>query len=163
MQFPQLKGLDYVFNLDKSITVGGVTQTKKFIATVGSAEYVSSLTVPYFGIKSNPSFNKDAIPLQDHYLITAVTGFNFTYNISRIYDPNTDEKYHMYISILANMNGSGYTPVITVNQLKIIQQNMNFNFTENSYLDTSTYEYIYSDRVVMNINGYLLNDWSVLN
>lgn len=163
VQFPQLKGLDYVFNLDKSITVGGVTQTKKYIATVGSAEYVSSLTVPYFGIKSNPAFNKDAIPLQDHYLITAVTGFNFTYNISRIYDPATEEKYHMYISILANMNGSGYTPVITVNQLKIIQQNMNFNFTENSYLDTSTYEYIYSDRVVMNINGYLLNDWSVLN
>lgn len=163
VRFPMLTGIDYVYSLEKNLLIGGVTQAKNFIATVGSADYISSLTVPYFGIKSNPAFDEDAIPLQDHYLITAVTGFNFTYNISRIYDPESEEKYHMYISVLANMNGTGYTPVITVNQLKTIQQNMNFNFTENSYLDTTTYEYVYSDRVVLNINGYLLYDWSVLN
>ena len=159
VQFPTLTGIDYVYSISKAIS----GQTKNYIATVGSAEYVSSLTIPYFGIKSNPAYNKDEVPPKDHYLITAVTGFNFTYNISRIYDPATEEKYHMYISVLANVNGTGYDPVITVPQLKTIQQNMNFNYTENSYLNTDTYEYIYSDRVVLNINGYLLNDWSVLN
>jgi hypothetical protein len=159
VQFPTLTGIDFVYSLEKTI----LAQTRNFIATVGSTDYVSSLTIPYFGIKSNPAYNKDAVPPQDHYLITAVTGFNFTYNISRVYDPNTEEKYHLYISVLANVNGSGYDPTVTIPQLKIIQQNMNFNYTENSYLNTETYEYVYSDRVVMNINGYLLYDWSVLN
>lgn len=158
VKIPNLGSIDYVYSLTK--TVNNITNSR-FVATVGTSDYSASLTVPYFGFTNNPEFDEATLPLKDRYIITAVNGFNFTYKISRIYDPNTDEKYHLYISILANMNGSGYTPTITLNQLKTIQQNMNFNYSENSYM-TPEYEFVYSDRVIMNINGYLLEDWTVL-
>lgn len=157
-KIPNLNSIDYVYSLTKTINN---VNNRRFVATVQSSDYSASLTVPYFGFTSNPAFNEDDLVLKDRYIITAVNGFNFTYKISRIYDPSTDEKYHMYISVLANLNGSGYTPTITLNQLKTIQQNMNFNFSENSYM-TPEYEFVYSDKVVMNINGYLLEDWSIL-
>ncbi len=149
--FPSLANIDYVFK----------TQTN-FIATVGGTDYIPSLTVPYFGIRSNPDYDKNNPTLHDFFLVTAVIGFDFVYNIARLYDPSTDEKCFLYIHITANVNGSGYTAPINVQQLNTIQQNMNFNFTENSHLDSSTNLFVHSDRVYLNINGYLLEDWSVI-
>ncbi len=132
------------------------------VATVGSPEYISSLTAPYFGLTKNPEFNANDVPLKDRYKVTAVTGFNFTYAISRAYNPD-DEKYYIWIWVSANVNGSGYTAPITQAQLKVIQQNMNFNFSENSYLDKENYAYVYSDVVKININGYHLDNWADVN
>lgn len=147
--FPPLTGIDYVFL--------GRTDTTR-IATVGSPEYIASLTSPYFGLKTNPTYNEITNPNVDHYITTATTGFDFTYNISRSYNPSED-KYYLYIRIFATVNGSGYTPPISVSDLKVIQQHMNFNFSEWSYLDRVNYRYVYSDVVYLDINGYNLVDW----
>ena len=150
ISFPPLSSIDYVFK--------GINDPNR-VATVGSPEYISSLTVPYFGLTKNPEFSVHDVPLKDRYIVPISTGFNFTYNISRVYNPD-DEKYYIYIWISANVNGSGYTSPINLAQLKVIQQNMNFNFSENSYLDKEHYQYVYSDVVSMNINGYNLVNWA---
>lgn len=148
---PSLANIDYVYkNLDN------------VIATVGRDDYVPSLTMPYFGLTNNPDYDANNNTGVDPYLVTAATGFDFIYNISRIYNPNTDEKYFMFIVVNANVNGSGYTPPVDLNSLKIIQQNMNFNFSENSHLDRTTNEFVHSDVVNFTINGYFLNDWFAL-
>lgn len=153
ISFPPLSSIDYVFK--------GITDPNR-VATVGSPEYISSLTVPYFGLTKNPEFSVHDEPLKDRYIVPINTGFNFTYNISRAYNPD-DEKYYIYIWISANVNGSGYTAPISQAELKTIQQNMNFNFSENSYLDKENYQYVYSDVVSMNINGYNLVNWADIN
>ncbi len=149
--FPSLANIDYVYK-----------NTSNVIATVGRSDYVPSLTMPYFGLTNNPDYDVNTNPSVDHYLVTAVTGFDFVYNISRIYDPSQDQKYYLYIKVHANVNGSGYTAPVDLNSLKIIQQNMNFNYSENSYLDRNTNEFIHSDVVHFTVNGYFLDDWSVL-
>ena len=148
---PSLPNIDYVFK-----------NTTNMIATVGRTDYVPSMTMPYFGLTTNPNYDAETNPNVDHYLVTAATGFDFVYNISRIYDPSQDEKYFLYIKVHANVNGSGYAAPVDLNSLKIIQQNMNFNYSENSYLDRNTNEFIHSDVVHFTINGYFLDDWSVL-
>lgn len=145
---PPLAGVDYV-------ELGTTDPTR--IATIGSPEYVSSLTMPYFGFKSNPNY-VEGNPLSDKYVITPVTAYNFTYTISRAYNP-TEQKHYLYI----NVNVAGFSNPITLANLKIVQQNMNFNYSEWAYLDAVNYRYIYSDVVVLNINGYHLYDFRVLD
>lgn len=124
------------------------------IATVGSQDYVSSLTSLYFGLKANPANPDGDNPNLDVMVIPITTGFDFTYSVGRIYSSD-DEKYYLYITIMVN----GFPTSIDKTQLIQIMNSMNFNFSETTIINTTTLEYSFSDAVVMTINGFTITDW----
>ncbi len=152
VKFPQLASVDYVFK-------GIVDPTR--IATVGSEEYSSSLTSPYFGMMSNPDNPTGTIEGIDALIIPIVTGFDFQYGIKRFYNPD-DHMYTIFIDIAANVDGAGYDPPNTIVQVNTIMDNMNFNFSEWSYLDQVNNAFVYSDYVILRINGYTIDDWTLI-
>jgi len=144
--FPHLSGVDFVF---RSPT------TPINIATVGSADYTSSLTALYFGIKANPSNPQGENPALDAVIIPITNGFDFTYSVGRIYN-DTEKKYFLYVNIVI----PSYQTNITKTQLIQIMNNMNFNFSEWSYLDSENYQYAFSDVLVMTVNNYTITNWA---
>jgi len=144
--FPYLSGVEFVFR-------GPLDQTR--IATVGSPEYVSSLTALYFGMKANPANPTGANPAVDAIVIPIINGFNFNYSIGRVYN-DTEKKYYLYVTITI----PSYQTTITKTQLIAIMNNMNFNYSEWSYLDSANYNYLFSDVVVMTINNYTITNWA---
>ena len=144
--FPHLSNIDFVFR-------GNIDTSR--IATIGSSEYVSSLTSMYFGLKANPLNPEGEDPGIDPVIVPITSGLDFTYSIGRVYLPG-EEKYYLYFNIVIV---NGYPTTISKAQLIEIMNNMNFNYAEWSYINTETYEYSFSDAVVMTINGYPITDW----
>lgn len=152
VKFPQLTSVDYVFR--------GIVNTDK-IATVGSEEYINSLTSPYFGLMANPENPSGTIEGIDPLIVPSVIGFDFTYAIKRYYNA-VDEEYTIFIDIVANVNGAGYDSPNNLTQVNTIMDNMNFNFSEWSFLDSINNVFVYSDAVLMRLNGYTIADWELI-
>lgn len=152
VKFPQLTSVDYVFK--------GVINTNT-IATVGSDEYINSLTSPFFGVMVNPDNPSGTIEGIDPLIIPSSIGFDFTYAIKRYYNA-TDEEYTIYVDIVANVNGAGYDPPNNITQVNTIMDYMNFNFSEWSFLDSINNVFVYSDALIMRINGYTIADWTLI-
>lgn len=142
--FSELSTIDYVVKDDNDI-----------IATVNSTAYTRSLTATYFGVTRNTANLNGNNPDIDALIIPITVSYNFNYAINRSYN-TTDQKYYLYIAIniLTPSAVTGNTDAI----LRTILANYNFNFAEWSYLDSSTFEFVYSDVVVMNVNNKVV-DW----
>jgi hypothetical protein len=143
--FPYLSGIDFV-------NVGVIDST--VIATVGSPEYSNSLTSLYFGLKANPSNPQGENPNLDAVIVPTTTGLDFEYSVGRVYN-STEKKYFLYVTIKIG----SYPTTIDKTQLIAIMSNMNFNFSEWSYLDSANYQYYFSDVMVMTINNYTITNW----
>jgi len=126
-------GVDFVFDL-----LDG-TDTK--VITVSDAAYVQSLILPYFGLL-NESTTETVLVILDAKA--------FSYSILRYYD-TVEEHYMLYINIIA----PGDSPPNTY--FEIIDQ-MNFNFYDATYYDTTQGFRVFSDIVIMTINGEEV-DW----
>ena len=150
VEFPPLDWVDYVF-------LGAGNR----IATVNSGLYKASLTSTYFGVTRNPANLDGSNPNIDALILAIATAYDFTYAINRavVYNSSTQKNVNtlfITINILAPGSVTGNTDAI----LQAILDNYNFNFSEWSKIDQGTYEFTYSDAVVMNINGKLVN-WLV--
>ena len=150
VEFPPLDWVDYVF-------LGAGNR----IATVNSGLYKASLTSTYFGVTRNPANLDGSNPNIDALIVAIATAYDFTYAINRavVYNSSTQKNVNtlfITINILAPGSVTGNTDAI----LQAILDNYNFNFSEWSKIDEGTYEFTYSDAVVMNINGKLVN-WLV--
>ena len=124
------------------------------VATVGSANYVQSLTVPYFGLTRNPANPSGTIPNVDS--LKVLQAKYFKYNIFRSYDAG--QQLHT-ININATLPSSPAT--ITAAQLKTIMQSMNFNFTEWTHVDVTNNLVAFSDKVDTTINNRAV-DWPTI-
>lgn len=145
MMYPHLNGIDFVVK----------SPTNNNLYTVGSANYESSLSALYFGLKPNPANPFGENENLDAALISVTTGLNFTYGVGRKFD-TSEQKYIIYVTIVVQ----GYQATITKTQLKQIMENYQFEFTEWSYINTETFEYAFSDVIIMRINNYTINDWT---
>jgi hypothetical protein len=152
VKFPQLTSVDYVFK--------GIENPDK-IATVGSDEYINSLTSPYFGVMANPDNLSGTVEGIDQLIVPSAIGFDFTYAIQRYYNA-VDEEYTIFIDIVANVDGAGYDPPNNITQVNTIMDYMNFNFSEWSFLDSVNNVFVYSDSVIIKINGYAIADWELI-
>lgn len=131
--FPELNGIDYVFDMADGLD--------KKIITVSDSSYIKSLIMPYFGLTI----------LNENLIVKDAK--NFTFNITRVYD-TAEEKYYMYINIIAD----GLDPP---NSYSDIIAQMNFNFYDATYFDETSNKRIYSDIVIMSINGEIV-EWQTL-
>lgn len=148
VQFPPLDWVDYVF-----------MGTNNRIATVGSPEYKASLTATYFGVTRNPANLDGSNEALDALIVAIATSYDFTYAINRavIYNSATGKDVNtifITVNILAPSNMMGDSDAI----ISQIMANYNFNFSEYSRIEN--YEFSYSDAVVLNINGKLVN-WKI--
>lgn len=149
VDFPPLDWVDYVF-------MGSDNR----IATVGSPEYKASLTSTYFGLTRNPANLDGSNTTIDALIIAIATAYDFTYAINRavFFNSSTQKNVntiYITINVLGPSGVTGNTDAI----LQAIMTNYNFNFSEYSSLNTTTYEFTYSDAVVLMINNTLV-DWT---
>jgi hypothetical protein len=109
-------------------------------------------------VTRNPANLDGSNPNIDALILAIATAYDFTYAINRavVYNSSTQKNVNtlfITINILAPGSVTGNTDAI----LQAILDNYNFNFSEWSKIDQATYEFTYSDAVVMNINGKLVN------
>lgn len=142
IKFNSLTSIDYVCLRNSTV------------ATVGSADYIQSMTLPYFGLTRNPA-NPDGNNASLD-ILKVLQAKDLKYNIFRSYD--TGQTLH---TIHINVNLPASPSTITSAQLRTIMQNMNFNFSEWSYVDTENYRVLYSDAVKTTINN-LAVDWTAI-
>lgn len=146
INFPHLSNIDFIRK----------STTDNDLFTVGHANYESTLTSLYFGLKPNPANPTGELPNIDPVLVSITTGLNFTYEVGRAYNVN-EEKHTLYVTVI--VENYGYPTAITKNQLIAIMDNYQFEFSEWSYINPDTYEYNFSDIVVMRINNFTITDW----
>jgi hypothetical protein len=129
-------GIDYVFDIESG--------SDRKIVTINDSAYVQSLILPSFGIVNTSSTDTSLV---------IVNARNFTYSILRVYD-TTESNYKLYIDIIA----PGESPPNTYQE--IIEQ-MNFNFYDATYYDTTLGLRVFSDIVIMTINNVEV-DWNTI-
>jgi len=131
--FAALNSVDFVYD----VTSG--TSTK--IATVTSQEYIKSLITVYFGLKVDPA----SVPEGDQLIL--MNAKDFEYNIVRVRESLPGNMYSNKLYIYANTG----TPLGTYKE--IILDYINFNFYDSTYYDIEADIRVYSDIVVLYING----------
>jgi len=139
--FPSLDGVDFVYDVPAGNNIK--------IATVTDADYIQSLIAVYFGLKIDP----ESAPEYDELLL--LNAKDFEYSIVRVREPLPGNMYSNRLYIYADTG----SPLGTYKQ--IILDYINFNFYDSTYYDLEEDKRIYSDIVVLYINGEEV-DWKTI-